>query len=340
MISWYSREGRECDVALYTKITLSRNINGFPFPNRMDDKQRSQVMELILNALNSDDEFANEFDIIERAELTNVTATALLERGLISDKFLAEPLNKKLILSKDENVSIMLCAEDHIKITVLFSGIDFEAANNRASDIDALVCSLLPIAFDDRLGFLTESPMDLGTALRAEVLLHLPTLEYEGEIRSISDSVSRIGLKLIGITNDDGYNIGSFYRLTNLITVGITERAAIENLASIAGQIINRERVYRESIDKINVEDDVFRAVALLKSARKIDKEEAETLISKLKTGISCGIIKGVENHRPYELLIESRDGMLQSVYGETSNTDIDFARAEHIRKVLSNINI
>ena len=340
MNSWYSVEGKDCDVALYTKLTISRNIKGFPFPNRMDEDQCSQVTDLIVNTLTSDEVFAENFRVIEQKTIPEISLKALKERELITEKFITLPLNKTLILSNDENVSIMLCGEDHIKVTVLAAGLDFEKAFIRAEELDALICSLLPIAFDDKLGFLTESPMDLGTALRAEVLLHLPTLEAKGEIRSITDSVSRIGLSIKGVTNSEGYNITSFYKLTNLITLGITERTAIENLNSIVAQIVNRERIERESADKIDAEDSIFRAIALLKSARRIDCEEMETLLSKFKTGISYGLIKGIPQHIAYELMTESKDGMLQSQYGEMSEKDLDIARSEHIKKALANINI
>ena len=340
MNSWYSVEGKDCDVVLYTKLTISRNIKGFPFPNRMNDEQCAQVTDLIVNALCADDGFDQEFTILKSDKIPPNSLFALKERQLISEKFIESPLNKTLILSKDECVSIMLCSEDHIKTTILVAGLDFEKAFSLAEEWDNLVCSSLPIAFDDRLGFLTESLMELGTALKAEVLLHLPALESEGEIRCITDSVSRIGYNIRGVTNEDGYNFTSFYRLANLITLGITERTAIENLNSIAAQIVNRERIVRDTIDKIEAEDGIFRAIALLKSARRIDSEEMEGLISKLKTGVSYGIVKGIPHHISYELMTESKDGMLQSVYGEMSEKDINVARAEHIRKVLTNINI
>jgi len=340
MTSWYSTEGKDCDVALYTKITLSRNIKGFSFPNRMSDEQRENAMELILDALNSDEAFADNYTVFNYIDLSENTLMALKERGLINEGFSSVALNKKLILSKDENVSIMLCNEDHIKVTVHYAGMAFEEAYKLSEEIDSLICSALPIAFDDRLGFLTESPMELGTGLTAEVLLHLPSIEAAGEIRSIADSVSRIGFSIKGITDDDGYNVTSFYRLTNLITLGITENAAIENIASIAVQIINRERASRDVVDRIDVEDAVFRAVALLKSARKLDVNETERLISQLKTGISCGIIKNVQHHVPYEILINSQEGMIKSAYGKMSACEVDVSRAEYIRRALSDINI
>ena len=182
MNSWYSVEGKDSDVAIYTKISLQRNIKGFPFPNRMSSQQRSQVNELVTQALTADEDFNTNFQIIDLDKLPQFSIHALQERGLISPNFSHDPLNKKLILSNDEKVSIMLCGEDHIRATVLVSGMDLETAFNLTEGIDNIICSSLPIAFDDRLGFLTASPMDLGTALRAEVLMHLPSLETDGEI--------------------------------------------------------------------------------------------------------------------------------------------------------------
>ena len=339
-MSWYNVDSKDNDVAIYTKITLSRNIKGFPFPNRMSDEQRTQVADLIVTTLNSDEGFSENFKTFKKESIPDVTLKALVEKKLIKEKFIETPLNKTLILSNDETVSIMLCSEDHIKLTLVEAGLNLEEAFNRVQELDGLICSSLPIAFDDRLGFLTESPMELGTALKAEVLLHLPTIESDGEIRSVADSVSRIGLSIKGLTDEEGYNTTSMYSLTNLITLGITERNAIENLNSIAAQIIDRERMLRESVDKIKAEDSIFRAVALLKSARLLDFQEAVSAISKLKIGISYGIIRGVPHWFPYSLLVESGEGALESTYGEDSLEALKIVRAEHIRKALANINI
>ncbi len=340
MISWYNKSGYDTDVAIYTKITLARNIKGFPFPNRMTVEQIEKVNELVISAITADEELSKNFEIIEMEKLPNFASLALVERGLVSLKFISDKSNKILILSKDETVSIMLCGDDHIRINIKSVGMDLEGAFIKAESIDGVVCSALPIAFSDSLGFLTESPMELGTALRAEVLMHLPFMEDAGEIRGIADSVSRIGLNIKGITNTDGYNTASLYTLSNLITLGITERGAIENLSSIVNQVILRERAARKDADVISTEDSIFRALALLKSARRINQEEALELLSKVKAGISLDLIKGVENYAPYMLMVESGDGMLQQISGEMVEEDIDYARAEFLRKALANTNI
>ncbi len=335
MSGWYTKSGNCSDVAVYTKISLSRNIKGYPFPNRLKEDGLKNINELIKNTLLAYEEIENDFNVIEMDKLPYYAALSLAERGLVSYNFILNNSNKLLFLSKDETISIMICGEDHIKVTGIMGGMELSRLFTKIDSIDNIICGSLPIAFDDTLGFLTESPMLLGTAMNCELLLHMPAMDSTGEIRGIADSVSRIGLTIKGVTNSDGYNNGSMYTLSNQITLGITERTAIENLISISNQVIARERSARESIDALTVEDKIFRAVAILKNARKINKDELDELLSELKLGISMGLVGNYNHSLPHELYVGSLEGTLQLKYGELLEDDISFKRAEYIRNVL-----
>ncbi len=239
------------NVAVETKITLSRNIKSYPFPSRMEREQSRALNDLILTAAANAREVFSDFKRIDMEYINENDAEHLFNKSLITPEFISDRRNKILLLSKDETISIMLPEQDHIKITVLAEGIDLEEAYRKAEIIDNAISDELPIAFSEQFGYLTESPTDIGTGMRASVLLHLPAAEQLGEISAVAESVSKIGFSLIRATLPEYNKITSCYQLSNSITLGITEKAALGNLKSIAMQLIERERGFKEVLQKL-----------------------------------------------------------------------------------------
>ncbi len=239
-------------IAIYSKITLSRNLAGFAFPDRLDDEQKRAVNDLVCTAVaNSKACESFGFKRIDMEFASNDDIEHLFYKSLVSQEFISDRRNKILLLSKDENIGIMLSEQDHIKISVVNSGLSLEEAYKTADVIDNAISEELQIAFSEQLGYLTENPADIGTGMRASVVMLLKGTEQLGEIYHISESVSKIGFNLIKI-NLPRYNNQPFcYSLLNSITLGITETAAIANLQSIALQIIEREEGFLESLKKL-----------------------------------------------------------------------------------------
>ena len=240
------------EISIGSKITLSRNLKGFPFPDRMNDEQKRGVNDLVCTAVANSGECERfGFKRIDMEFASNDVIEHLFYKSLITEEFIYERQNKILLLSKDENISIMLPEQDHIKITVNSDYLELEEAYMIADVIDNAISEELPIAFNEQLGFLTQNPSDIGTGLRVATYLDLKAAEQLGEIYHISESVSKIGFSLIKINLPRLSGLSSCYRLSNSITLGITEKASIGNLKSIAEQIIDREEAFRESIKKL-----------------------------------------------------------------------------------------
>ncbi len=335
MSSWYNNEKSEGGVCVSSRIRLARNLEGLPFPAGMEKQDFQSLNERIKNAItNSNTPFAKSLKYIEMNDIPANEILAMVERHIISPEFAEKSRDKAIIISEDESVCVMIGEEDHIRIQVLYEGLSLEMAYQKADELDNLLSSALPVAFDNRLGYLTECPTNLGTGLRASVMLHLPMLEATGEISIISDSLNKIGFTVRGMYGEGSRTAASLYQLSNQITLGISEKDALNNLLTIAKQIIEKEVSARQNSNTINLEDKVCRALGILQNARMLSSAEMMQHISLIKLGIDMGIIKK-EKFLPVKILIEAQKSMLMRSSGELDTEQRDIKRAELVRNSL-----
>ena len=334
MSSWYTTHAPEDDIAVSTRIRLARNLSGLPFPARMTPEQRKELNLKVKNAvLQSNTPFAKSLKYIDMADVPQTEIAAMVERHIISPEFAEENADRAIIISADESISIMIGEEDHVRIQVILGGLQLEKAYDTAEQLDSLLYNELHFAFDRSLGFLTECPTNLGTGLRASVMLHLPVTESNGEISSIAETVGKIGFTVRGMYGEGSKASASMYQVSNQITLGISEKNAIDNLKIITAQLIDKERKARNSLNKIKLEDMCFRALGTLQNCRVLSSKEMMDLLSRIKLGISMGIIK--TDVLPIKLFIEGQPNMLMKKYGQLEPEERDIYRAAFIRDAL-----
>lgn len=332
MSYWYNVSTPESDIAVSTRIRLARNIKGIPFPSKMTVEQFGFVNASVKKAIfKSNSSIAKSLKYISMDDIPETERFAMVERHIISKKFASNYKNRAIILSNDESICIMIGEEDHIRIQVLLSGLQFEKGYAIADEIDSLLSSSLELAFDERIGFLTECPTNLGTGLRSSVMLHLPLVEGYGEIPSIVDSINKIGLTVRGMYGEGSKALASFYQISNQITLGISEKNAIDNLKIIALQLIQKEKSYREQLNIIKLEDRCMRSLGILKNARILTSGEMMSLLSDVQLGVAAKIIDC--SVLPIQLIIECQPNMIMSRYGIMSPEDRDIERANIVRK-------
>lgn len=334
MSSWYTTHAPEDDIAVSTRIRLARNLSGLPFPARMTPEQRRELNLKVKNAvLQSNTPFAKSLKYIDMADVPQTEIAAMVERHIISPEFAEENADRAIIISADESISIMIGEEDHVRIQVILGGLQLEKAYDTAEQLDSLLYNELHFAFDRSLGFLTECPTNLGTGLRASVMLHLPVTESNGEISSIAETVGKIGFTVRGMYGEGTKASASMYQVSNQITLGISENNAIDNLKIITAQLIDKERKARNGLNKIKLEDMCFRALGTLQNSRILSSKEMMDLLSRIKLGISMGIIK--TDVLPIKLFIEGQPNMLMKKYGQLEPEERDIYRAAFIRDAL-----
>ncbi len=334
MSSWYKTEVPDDAIAVSSRIRLARNLKGLPFPSRMTTQQREELNSRVKDAiLGSNTPFAKSLKYIDMRDVPEIQKYAMVERHIISPEFANKTEPTAVILSDDESISIMVGEEDHIRIQVILSGHRLSEAYDIAERIDTLLYDSLQFAFDSKLGFLTECPTNLGTGLRASVMLHLPALEWSGEIENLGSSIGKIGFTVRGMYGEGSKSAASLYQISNQITLGLSEKNALDNLKIITTQLIDKELESRNSIKRLNLEDICFRALGTLQNARVLTSREMMNLLSSVKLGKSMGILNIKAS--PIKILIEAQPFMLCQKYGMLEPEDRDIYRANMVREAL-----
>lgn len=334
MSKWYQHSGPEGDVVISTRIRLARNIGKYPFPADMTTEQKQEILRLVRDAMPA----KPAMDFLDMQNMTSRDALSMAERHLISPEFAQCQPGSGLLLSKDESVSIMICEEDHLRLQVLRSGLALDEAYAEADALDTQLDEQLHFAFDDRLGYLTQCPTNLGTGMRASLMLHLPALQERGVLQQLANTVSKLGLTIRGIYGEGSKPEGAMYQLSNQVTLGISESAAIENLKSIAAQIIRQERTAREQLLRLpQFEDRVWRSLGLLRTARLLSHDEFMNLISNLRLGVSLGLVKEVQLDTISSLINDAQPAtIMMMARRDMEPAERDAERANMVRERLA----
>lgn len=332
MSKWYRGGGKNDDVVLYSKVRLSRNLADSPFPSRMNDEIRKNVTKKIYATVKSSG-LAGNFELISLADVSPEKAASYAEKRLISPEMAENRDKASFMLSNNEDVSVMLCEEDHIKINAFSAGQDLESAYEKANELDDIFISSLRLAYSKKLGFLTASPMNLGTGLKVSYALHLPALARADSLYRMASMVSKLGLSLREMFSGGA---GDIYILSNQVSLGITEKGAIENISAICTQLIRQERAARDELkENIEFEDKIYRTAGILKTARKLDFNEFLNCFSLARLGASLkylDISYGELGNMLYEL---QNNSLIASAGTELTEQMCDKLRAQIIRERL-----
>lgn len=324
------------NAVISTRIRLARNLKDYPFPCRLNAQGREKVAQKVRAAI-KDSPVASDFSYIDMSELTPQQSVSLVEKRIVSPEFISDNEGRALFLSKDSNISIMVNEEDHIRLQVISDGLSLEQAYDTADKLDTLLDEFLGFAFDSKLGYLTQCPTNLGTGMRASVMIHLPALEKSHAISRIAANLSKLGLTMRGAHGEGTEPKGALYQLSNQVTLGISEKAAMENLKNITEQLASQEKLARERIcSNIEVKDAISRSLGILKSALVISHDEALKLLSNVRMGIASGQINDVDCGTVDRLMLEVEPATLtvNSKKNLTAN-ERDMERANLLRKTL-----
>ncbi len=326
-------------TVISTRVRLARNLKDYPFPCKLSQQGKDKVIELVKKAITeSNSAIANDFHFIRISDLNPRQAVSLVERRLVSPEFISESEGRALLLSKDESISIMLNEEDHIRLQVIKKGLSLEETYAEADRLDTLLDENLSFAFDEKLGYLTQCPTNLGTGMRASVMLHLPALEKSRAISRIAGNLSKLGLTIRGAHGEGTEPQGALYQLSNQVTLGISEKAAIENLKNITAQLVAQEEQARQRLcESIEVQDTISRSLGVLRYAKVIEHGEALKLLSNVRLGIESGQIKGLDSKLIDRLMLDVEPATLSVALGKSlSPHDRDIERAKLIQEKLN----
>lgn len=329
---------RKKGVVLSSKVLLSRNFNDLHFPAKLNYIKGRDNGKNIYNVLKKEltDE---EFSLYEIWNIKEEFGKQYLERDLITEELLKNSDKSSFILNKEENISIMINEKDHINLQCVSEGLSLEEAFERATKIDDKIEQNFDYAFDEKLGYLTASPENIGTGMKASVELHLPALTMSEEIKKISKNLSKAGFNIKGVYLDDSKVYGNLYRITNKISLGLSEQDIISKLKQEVLNIIKEESKFREillSKCKYELEDKVYRSYGILRSAVLLEYKETVELISNVRLGVELSFMD-IDQTSLDKLLMLISDSSLQSYLGRYLDAkEIKFERARLVNRVLN----
>ncbi len=322
------------DIVLSSRVRLARNLANMPFPHNMTEPDMGELVERVNGAINS----KRDFMLMRMPELPVRERRLLVERHLISPD-LAQSGEGAALISKDETVSILVGEEDHLRIQAMLPGMQLEEADTLSMSIDSMLSASLPYAFDEELGYLTACPTNVGSGMRASVMLHLPALSLTGQTEALLSTISKLGYAVRGIYGEGSSAPGHIYQISNQMTLGLLEEDIVSNLIATIARVIDHERSVRDALyrnNRLEVEDIVYRSCGVLRYARKLSTKEAMENISNLKLGCGVGILPEDAQMALNKLLTDVQSACLeQRTGGELTEIQRDEARATVVREAI-----
>lgn len=341
MNRWYIDKGPDSDVVLSSRIRLARNFRNYPFPHKSTLEHQKKIAEETQKAIFSgNDNMADIFRYVDFPRLDAVEKAVLVEKHIVSKELVESSRYTGLILSRDEQISIMVNEEDHLRIQCLAPGMQLTKAWEVCGSLDNLLGETIEFAWDENLGYLTSCPTNIGTAIRVSVMMHLPALTMTGYIKAVLEAVGKLGMAVRGLYGENTEASGNVYQFSNQVTLGKSEEDIILSIHSIARQIIEQERALRQELLKQNrykLEDRIFRSFGILKNARIMDTGETLKRLSDLRLGVDMGIIHDIDITDINQMMLLVQPGGLQKTKGRVLGPDErDTCRAELVRELMN----
>jgi len=339
---WMEGDGPDGDILISSRVRVARNLKGYAFPHLLDQEKAEQVIYAVQLALESQviKSQVGDLEITRMSELSLVERQILVEKHLISPNLLGEHGKKALALRDDEVISIMINEEDHLRIQCLLPGLQLEKAWALVNQIDDGLENTMDYAFSEKFGYLTACPTNVGTGMRASVMLHLPGLVLVDQVGAVLAMISKLGFAVRGLYGEGTEALGNLFQLSNQVTMGHAEEEIINSLNSVTGQVLTQEREARKALlqqRKDQLKDKVGRSYGLLKYAHMISSEEAMRRLSDVRMGVDLQLITGPTAEQLTELMVMTRQAYLMNQRENSLNSlQLDILRAQTIRNMLN----
>ncbi len=329
----------EQDVAVTARVRLARNFEDLPFSHRQNEMQGEECVRRVCSAVLSGEE-GKAYTLYRMGDMDETLRQELGEHRLITGEMVSARHGAALI-SSGKNVSVLVNEDDHIRILSILPGMQLDRCAELAQKVDTAIGEKYQMAFDNRLGYLTAFPTDVGTGMRASVLLHLPALTAQRQTGPVMQTVSKLGLTLRGFYGEGSEARGNMYVLTNQASLGRSEDDILRSVTAAAEQIVAHERQTREKAEKADMlalQDRLLRSYGEVMHARIMTAKEMARRLSDIRYAASMGYV-----HAPIgaldELLMDLQPGSLKRSAGrELSDREIDALRAERLRRRLEGI--
>jgi len=337
--AWLDGIGDENEIVLSSRVRLARNFEGRRFTHNAPKEELASILEETCDVA-AETRSLGEGNYFPMGNVPALDRQFLAERHLVSRDFLFNSANRGLVVSGSEELCLMINEEDHLRIQAFSAGHNLGRAFEAANTLDNQLSSEIGFAYTDRMGYLTACPTNLGTGLRASLLMHLPGLVHSKEIHKLLESLRQLHHSIRGLYGEGTEVMGNFFQLSNSATLGTPENEIISNLREMVIKVVGFERQAREMLmrkARSLLEDKVWRAYGLLRYSRSVSTKEALSLISAVRLGVGTEILGNVPMKTLNELLVYIQPAHLQMLEGRSMDAlERDVARADYIRRTLA----
>ena len=337
--AWLGAEGEDADIVISTRVRLARNVEGFSFSPKLNNKEAEGLVQLCRTRLSP---LAKEkgWEWVELEALGPISRQVLVERRLISRELKTKNLPTAVLHDPRATISLMVGEEDHLRLQVFRSGLALTEAFETANRIDDQIAESLPLSFSHKFGFLTTCPTNTGTGMRVSVMLHLPALALtQKEIQKATNSMQEMGMTVRGPYGEGSQASGDLFQVSNQRTLGASELELIQSLENAVGTMIRWERKLQKDLGESPtfLRDRVYRALGILSNAHILSSSEALDLLSMLRLGRLFELKRLPSPETWNRLFLLTQPGHLMENAGrELDPTERDLARAKLVREILS----
>lgn len=335
---WLRGQGAEVDIVMSSRIRLARNLSSFPFTNRASAHQKAEVEALLRDRLARLD-FTPPLEYLNVAAFDLLDRQFLVERQLISRELAAAEGPRGVAVAAPETISVMVNEEDHLRLQVMRSGFSLDEAWHDIDRLDDAIEQKVHYAYSEEFGYLTACPTNVGSGMRASVMLHLPALVLTKQIEKVFRALQKINLAVRGLYGEGTRASGDFYQISNQVTLGKAETAILGEIREVIPQIISYERQARTTLtreSRLALQDKVRRAYGTLKEATMMTSEETMDLLSNVRLGVNLGLLDEMTIPIVNELFIQTQPAHLQKLMGTAlDGEERNSARARYLRNRL-----
>ena len=332
---WLRGSGPESDIVISSRIRLARNLAEYPFVRKCTDQDRAQIERTLRERINTVSEWS-ALAYLDVGALEEVDRQFLVECQLISREHSESQGARGVAIDPSEKFSMMINEEDHLRVQVMHSGLDLKSAWEQVNHIDDLIEARVTYAFNQRWGYLTACPTNVGTGMRVSVMLHLPALVLTRQIDKVFRGLQKISLAVRGLYGEGSQAMGDFYQISNQVTLGRTEQELISQISDVIPVLIDYERRARDFLvqeSERDLHDRVSRAYGILCTAQTISSEETMHLLSSVRMGINLGLIQDLGITTINKLFIHTQPAHLQKLRGvELGTADRNIERANYLQ--------
>ena len=317
-------------TVISTRIRLARNIEGLPFPHKLKKSDAQDIIEKVSLALSPTDRFIR----YDMGGISQIEGTLLQEKHLISPDLLSESPYGSVLISADENISVMVNEEDHIREQVIMSGLSLDNAYDRVNRIDDILSKSIKFAYHPRFGYLTACATNLGTGMRASVMMFLPAITMCNMMQTCINEVGRQNMTVRGVYGEGSKSEGCLYQISNQRTLGLSEKEIIAAVRSAISRVMEVELTAREQLKRNEPElkDKIYRAWGVATNAYKLATGEAMQMLAMIRLGAYYGYIE-IKNDEEFQKLITNcQPANMQWLSGKNMSVDErDTMRARYL---------